>query len=245
MKLVLPLLLTFVGWAMSSFASAACLDILKDQQLEVTGDLSRPIFAGPPNYTDVRQGDAPEPAYILTLHTPICVTGDEFLADNAPVDRIHLIDDSNVLRQWLGKSVSLVGKELFGGHTGHHHAPLLMTVVSAAALSDPADPSVAMTTVEAFYYALEIGDGASAAMNIVPEKRGKGPLSAKALSDFYGTLKRPLELIDLDQLAPNQFRARYKFESKNGKVCDGSSVVTTRQEGDLNLISGIRAESGC
>ncbi|MDH6233129.1 hypothetical protein M2281_003740 [Mesorhizobium soli] len=244
MKLLLPLLLAFVGCGMSS-ASAACLEISEDQQLEVTGDLSRPIFAGPPNYTDVRQGDAPEPAYILKLHTPICVTGDEFLGDNANVDRIHLIDDGKVLRQWLGKSVSIVGKNMFGGHTGHHHAPLLMTVVTAAAPSNPVDPSVAMTTVEAFYYALEIGDGASAAMNIVPEKRGKGPLSAKALSAFYGTLKRPLALLNVAQLAPNQFRARYTFESHNGKVCDGSSVVTTRQEGDLNLIDRIRAENGC
>jgi hypothetical protein len=229
----------------STSAHAACIDISRQIQLELSGDLTRPTFAGPPDYTDVRQGDTPEPAYILTLHSPICVSGDDFLEDNALIDRIHLIDTDNVLHEWLGQSVSVIGTDPFGEHTGHHHAPLLMTVVSAASMAEPADPSVAVTTVEAFYLALEIGDGETAATNIIPEKRSKGPLSADALSDFYGSLKRPLKLVDVTPIGENRFRARYNFETRNGRVCDGSSVVTTKQVGDLNLISGIRSDRGC
>jgi hypothetical protein len=41
------------------------------------------IFAGPPNYEDVRKGDTPEPIYILTLAEPICASRDEFVDPRA------------------------------------------------------------------------------------------------------------------------------------------------------------------
>jgi hypothetical protein len=91
MKLVIAVLVAVVGSVLWSSARAACIDLSQQKRLEVSGELSRPMFAGPPNYTDVRQGDTPEPTYILTLHSPICVTGDEFLEDNRPVDDLgHL-----------------------------------------------------------------------------------------------------------------------------------------------------------
>lgn len=193
-------------------------------------------------------GDTPEPAYILTLDARLCVSGDAFVEDGTAVDRIHLIEDPHgrsVLKGLIGRSISVVGRDMFGAHTGHHHAPLLMTVVSATPLARPADAGLALTTVEAFYLSLEIGDGEAAASNVVPEKRAKGPLSAKALSAFYGNLKRPLELVGVSPVAADRFRARYTFETRGGLVCDGPSVVTTKQVGGLNLISGIRSESGC
>jgi hypothetical protein len=231
--------------ALSWPAAAACLDLSKHPEISTSGELSRPMFAGPPNFEDVRKGDAPEPSYILTLDSPFCVTEDDFLEDGQTIDRIQLLDDKGVLRKLVGHPIQVKGSDPFGAHTGHHHAPLLMDVVSASLNEEPADASVASTTVESFYRFLEIGDGASAALNVVPEKRKKGPFSAEALSSFYGNLKRPLTLHGVTQLAENRFQVRYSFETRQGKVCKGSSIVTTTQVGDLNLISSIKSESGC
>lgn len=225
----------------TGLANARCLDISPETTLTVTGDLARPIFPGPPNYTDVREGDAPEPAYILTLDEPFCVN-EEFLGDNVMVETIHLIDVPESARGLIGQMVSLSGRDLFGAHTGHHHAPLLMTVHSIETVEQ--DSSSGRTTVEAFYLALETGDGEAAAMNVVPEKRANGPLSASALSAFYGNLKRPLRLLDVAEIGSREFRATYHFATSSS-VCNGAAIVTTRQVGSLNLISGIRAENAC
>lgn len=238
------LVLVFAA-ALSWPAAAACLDLSMHPEISVSGELSRPMFAGPPNYEDVRKGDTPEPAYILTLDSPFCVVGDEFQDDGQTIDRIQLIDQNGILIKLVGQSVDVSGNDPFGEHTGHHHAPLLMTVALASLNDAPADASSASTTVEAFYLSLEIGDGASAAMFVVPEKRGKGPFSAVALTDFYGHLKRPLKLQGVTPLSPNKFHARYEFETRNGRVCNGSSVVTTKQVDGTNLVSSIKAENGC
>ncbi len=231
--------------ALSWPAAAACLDLSKHPEISASGDLNRPMFAGPPNYEDVRKGDAPEPSYILMLDSPFCVTEDDFLEDGQTIDRIQLLDDQGILRGLVGHPIQVKGNDPFGAHTGHHHAPLLMDVVSASLNEEPADASVASTTVESFYRFLEIGDGASAALNVVPKKRKRGPLSAAALSGFYGNLKKPLALHGVTQLAKNRFRAKYSFETQQGIVCKGSSIVTTKQVGGLNLISSIKSESGC
>lgn len=49
--------------AFTSPAAAACSDLSKHPEISASGDLTRPMFAGPPNYEDVRKGDAPEPSY--------------------------------------------------------------------------------------------------------------------------------------------------------------------------------------
>jgi hypothetical protein len=67
-------------------ANAACIDLKQANKLSFEGILNYRIFAGPPNYEDVRKGDAPEPTYILTLTEPICASGDEFVD---PGDKFH------------------------------------------------------------------------------------------------------------------------------------------------------------
>jgi Domain of unknown function (DUF4431) len=123
-------------------ASAACLDVRQTQPLVFTGSLSRPVFPGPPNYEDVKKGDKPERAYIIKLETPICAVGDEFLDSSQSFDTVQLlVDDSGKdssalnasLTRLIGKRVQVTGKSGFGAQTGHHHAPLLMTVVKIAA----------------------------------------------------------------------------------------------------------------
>jgi hypothetical protein len=125
-----------------SLANAACIDVRQKEPLAFKGTLNYRIFPGPPNYEDVKKGDKPEPAYIIKLDTPICAIGDEFLDSKETIDQIQLLmDDSSQsgrtlwqsLRQMEGKRIAVSGKSGFGAQTGHHHAPLLMTLVGITA----------------------------------------------------------------------------------------------------------------
>lgn len=245
-------LLVFAALALlasAGTARAACVDLSKQPAVTVTGQLTREIFPGPPNFEDVRRGDRPEPAFILRLDQPLCVTGDEFPSAGASVSRIHVVDaERPLLAALVGKPVSVTGTNFFGAHTGHHHAPVVMTAVAAAPLDAPMDDhedSAGRTTVEAFYLALETGDGAAAARAVVPEKRAKGPFSARELTAFYGALRTPLKLLGVEALPDGRFRARYRFTQRRGAVCDGASVVTIRRAEGLDLIAGVRSETGC
>jgi hypothetical protein len=126
----------------SSHASAACIDVRQSAPLSFKGTLYYRVFPGAPNYEDLKKGDKPEPAYIIKLDSPICATGDEFLDGKETFDRVQiLMDDSSPagrtlwqdLRQMDGKHVLVTGKSGFGAQTGHHHAPLLMTLVGITA----------------------------------------------------------------------------------------------------------------
>jgi hypothetical protein len=73
------------------------------------------------------------------LDRPICATGDEFLDGKEMFDRVQLLTDDSFtagrtaaqsLRPLDGKRVVVSGKSGFGAQTGHHHAPLLMTLVN-------------------------------------------------------------------------------------------------------------------
>jgi len=226
-----------------------CVDVGSGQRPNFEGRLSHHIFPGPPGYEDVRRGDRPEPAYILTLHRSTCVRseGDEFL-DSIVTDRIHLIaiDAPQVeaaLRRLIGRSVLITGTDGYGGHTGHHRAPLVLSVVSVSPAIDGSTDPLAQTTVEAFYRALEVGNGQSASEMIVPWKRS-GAFSSNALSRYYGRLSEPLKLIEVLPLGRDSFEVRYTFVDRNRR-CDGRARVATTTVGGLNLIESIRSLSGC
>src|SRR5215510_12274020 len=74
-------------------ANAACIDAKQTDRLSFQGTLSHQIFPGPPNFEDVRKGDAREGAYILTLDAPACAGGDDFLDASESFDRIQLLPD--------------------------------------------------------------------------------------------------------------------------------------------------------
>lgn len=138
--LIVAVVSVLVG--MGAHARAACLDVHQTQPLVFKGSLSRPVFPGPPNYEDVKKGDKPERAYIIKLDAPICATGDEFLDSSQTFDTVQLLVDDSAndsralnasLTQLIGKRVEVTGKSGFGAQTGHHHAPLLVTLVKIAA----------------------------------------------------------------------------------------------------------------
>jgi len=234
-------------------ANAACIDVKQTSSLSFQGALAYRIFAGPPNYDDVRKGDTPEPAYILTLNAPVCATGDEFI--DRPFDRIQIYPAEvegaghalwRDLRQLAGKRVSVEGRSAFGAHNGHHHAPLLLPIIRLAIAFDPTKAyGTAMTTVQAFYMALGAADGEEASKFLVPEKRNSGPLSARAISTFYSKLIVPLALVDIVPLGGDQYRVRYSYVASGAGRCNGEAVVRTTRINGMNLIESIKSSSDC
>jgi hypothetical protein len=236
-------------------ANAACIDLKQTSSVSFEGVLSYHIFAGPPNYADVRKGDTPEPAYILALNAPICATGDEFLNPQQSFDKIQVYPAETDgaghalwrdLRHLVGKRVSVQGKSAFGAHTGHHHAPLVLPIIRIAVAFDPTKAyGTAMTTVEAFYLALGVADGEEASNFVVPEKRSSGPLSASAISNFYGKLIVPLTLVDILAAGSDQYRVRYSYVAPGAGRCNGESLVRTIKINGMNLIESIKALGDC
>jgi Domain of unknown function (DUF4431) len=239
----------------ASAANAACIDLKQTNMLSFEGTLNYRIFAGPPNYQDVRKGDTPEPTYILKLAEPICVSGDEFIDPGDKFDQVQIFSEpsdkaaqalSRDLRRLVGKRVVVEGTSPFGAHTGHHHAPLMLPITRISIASGPTESyGTAMTTVQAFYAALSAGNGEEAAKFVIPKKRSSGPLSATAISKFYGNLPEPLTLVDVVAIRSDEYRVRYRYVAPGPRRCDGESLVRTTQVSGSNLIESIKAVSGC
>src|SRR6478672_9306523 len=169
------LLLIGLTLGLASAANAACLDLKQTNVLSFEGTLNYRIFAGPPNYEDVRKGDTPEPTYILTLAEPICASGDEFVDPRDKFSQVQIFPESSDkaatalsrdLRRWIGKRVVVEGTPPFGAHTGHHHAPLMLPITRIS-IAPTLSHGTAMTSVQAFYAALSVGNGEEAAKFVV------------------------------------------------------------------------------
>jgi hypothetical protein len=100
-------------------AAATCVDVASPSTLVFEGILRHKIFAGPPEFEDVRKGDTPEPTYILELDEPACARNDEFIDPGTRFKTIHLTYDQTTsegerlkeqLRQLTGQHVVVKGK---------------------------------------------------------------------------------------------------------------------------------------
>jgi hypothetical protein len=247
----LLVLITASGLIGSPSGAADCIDVSRNASLALSGKLAHREFPGTALDELAGQSITTEAAYILQLALPKCFFGDEYLGGQVNVAEVQLVvspDDNpalyGLLRGRIGGPISVIGHRAFGGHTAHHHAPVVLIVEE---ISDDVDVSSENATraVEGFYLALGAGDGAAAAQYIIPEKRRTGALSAAALSSFYGNLRRPLQLLDVAELGAGRYRASYRFETRYGARCEGTSVVTTTHFNGASLISKIRAENGC
>jgi hypothetical protein len=98
----------------------------------LTGTLREMTFPGLPNFEDVSKGDQPETGYYLEPAKPICtVAGAEDQPARQDVRLVQLVlsdAGSSELKARLGQQITLTGT-LFTSFTGHHHAPLLLTVM--------------------------------------------------------------------------------------------------------------------
>jgi hypothetical protein len=116
-------------------APAGCLSY-EPVVVHVHGTLIRKTFPGPPNYEDIRKGDAAETFWFLRLGSPICVNEDKSEPELNPsqkdIRRVQLVLEAGAYDKYkalLGQRVVATGT-LFGSHTGHHHTPVLLTVNS-------------------------------------------------------------------------------------------------------------------
>jgi hypothetical protein len=98
--------------------------------------LIRKAYAGPPNYSDIRKGDKAETYWLLNLDSPICMSLDASEPKLNPslkdVRKVQLVLDQESHDNFeglLGKRIVATGS-MFGGHSGHHHTPVLLTVKS-------------------------------------------------------------------------------------------------------------------
>jgi len=109
-------------------ASAACLSY--GSSVTLTGFYGTALFPGSPNYESVKTGDDPEWAALLFVVEPFCM-GEDPEGLNEPditVEVVQLACSSEQLagfKKSEGTPVTVSG-ELFGAHTGHHHASVLL-----------------------------------------------------------------------------------------------------------------------
>jgi hypothetical protein len=100
----------------------------------LTGKTFLKVFPGRPNYESLKEGDEPEPAWLLHLRKPICIKADKKDGENIAIDDvsvIHLVlrgKQFSQLRRLRKKGAVRFTGELFHAITGHHHADVLMRV---------------------------------------------------------------------------------------------------------------------
>ncbi|MER9395404.1 MULTISPECIES: hypothetical protein [unclassified Mesorhizobium] len=240
--------LVFYGIVAVSGAQAACYDISKGQPSQLSGQLDRRILPGPPNYKDVQAGDQPEPTYLLELDADICLEGADFADPASSFREVHVVPVGGMesaMASLIGRRVTVGVVDRWAANNANHRAPLMAVVGSIAPEEDITDQyGTAATVVRAFYLALGTGDGKEAARFVVPEKSAKGPLSAAALSGFYGGMQAPLKLLGIQAKAEDLFFVSYAFR-KGATTCTGRAEVRTVNEGGKDYIEGIKALDGC
>jgi hypothetical protein len=122
----------------------------------------------------------------------------------------------------------------------------IVSVTLLPATQSPSQASVgALGVVTDFYEALGHADGLRASERVVPEKRGSGPFSPKAIAEFYSQLAEPLQLVSVTQLNDGSVLAQYRYRTSTGRYCNGKSLVNLRSSGGLYLIQGIQALNKC
>lgn len=109
----------------------------------------------------------------------------------------------------------------------------------------PGEQGSALQAAREFYAALSMGDGAAASQYVIPSKRQSGPLSAGALTRFYGNLRRPMRLRRATAIDADAVRVTYDYVLLDGRLCPGQATVYVRQGFDRPLISSIRAQGPC
>ena len=121
------------------------------------------------------------------------------------------------------------------------------TSVTAPEMTKPENPTPhdPMSATTAFYTALSVADGESAASLVVPEKRGKGPFNEQSIHAFYGAMSARLKLTGTSLSGQDTVRVSYEYRTDKGRQCRGRADVHTVYAYGRTLISRIISLDGC
>ena len=128
--------LTMSTFATAPFAAAADCLPFEPVKVTLTGSLVSRTFPGPPNFNSTEEGDRAEEVIILVLNEPICINANSNDAlnplDSSNIREVQLVFSTPPGPEFMERSVAVYGS-LFAAHTGHHHVPILLTVISVHA----------------------------------------------------------------------------------------------------------------
>lgn len=121
----------------SSVQEKKCLDYGPQIKVQLEGQLYEKSFPGPPNYTDIKNGDKEETFWFIKTPKGFCVNdkGDDWAGklvnqtDVQLIMRVELIDWYETKKFFLGQKVIVTGT-LFPQMSGHHRTEVLITVES-------------------------------------------------------------------------------------------------------------------
>ncbi len=215
--------------ALTAAARAHCIDVSTAKTPEFSGPPAFRSFPGAPGFTDVRQGDAPEPTCILDSDAAISITGDPDFADPQRQfrDTRLLSRDSTAaaMRALIGQKAVLRVSEPMSAMIGRGNAPQVARVDSIAEACDAtAGYGTAASAVRGLHLALAAGSCDPAAPFILPEL-SDGNFAPAAVSAFYRAPSKPPPRVSLDAKGPNTFLVRYALRGGAGR-CDGSAPIT-------------------
>jgi hypothetical protein len=113
------------------------LDYGPQIKVQLEGQLYEKSFPGPPNYTDIKNGDKEETFWFIKTPKGFCVNdkGDGWAGklvnqtDVQLIIRVELIDWYETKKFFLGQKVIVTGT-LFPQMSGHHRTEVLITVES-------------------------------------------------------------------------------------------------------------------
>jgi Domain of unknown function (DUF4431) len=109
-----------------------------DANVSLTGEVKLRTYFGPPNYGETPKQDAVETQAFLELRSPICVYAGNDTMDVAERDQrvVTLVPmKGQSFDLLIGKTIEVAGT-LFHAHTGHHHTPVLISVVRISVIGD-------------------------------------------------------------------------------------------------------------
>ncbi|WP_218080218.1 DUF4431 domain-containing protein [Anthocerotibacter panamensis] len=124
--------LLFMSVAAKPLAARTCFSY-NTVKVNLSGEVKKKVFPGPPNYQDIGSGDTLEEVWLLKLREPICTQAsrkDELSEAENGVYSIQMVLVKSQYRKYkkLIKKPIIATGTLFHGYTGHHHTKVLIKV---------------------------------------------------------------------------------------------------------------------
>ncbi|HCE1619870.1 DUF4431 domain-containing protein [Vibrio parahaemolyticus] len=116
-------------------------ELLDGQVVTLSGKVREELFAGPPNYESINNGDRPQFYWVLYVNEPIAVVGrcieTQKVTDHGKTCCFQLVLKQNFYdnrNDILGKFVKVTG-QVFLGYTGHHNTKALIDIAKIEVVS--------------------------------------------------------------------------------------------------------------